>query len=286
MHEVQELVVKSMSPSPPSAGNVQSVTRAFGLLEALNRRAWSTVDQLHRDTDLPKPTVVRMLQTLTNGGYVAKDRRQNGYRVTRRVQSLSCGFHSDPLVVEAARPWAIALTRDFQWPAGVAVLDGDGVTIRFSTIPDSPMSPFHSTLNMRLSLFSNALGLAYYAFCPEAEQQMLRAMIGNCENELLASRESDWLEWRVRRAREQGYAIRDPRTEPRNSGTIAVPIMNGDRVAATIGLTYFKRAVTEGDADRYVSALQKTAAAVEAQIASLEVVSAGGTADMAITPVP
>jgi IclR family mhp operon transcriptional activator len=249
------------------------VTRAFGLLEALNRRAWSSIDQLHKDTGLPKPTIVRMLQTMINGGYAAKSPRQNGYRVTVKVQSLSCGFHGDPLVVEAARPWAIALTRELRWPAGVAVLDGDGVSIRFSTIPDSPMSPFHATLNMRLSLFSNGLGLAYYAFCPEAERQMLRAMIGDREDELLASREPDWLEGRVRRAQEQGFATRDPRMEPRNSGTIAVPIMRGDRVAATIGLTYFRKAVSKEDASLYVAALQRTAVAVEQQIVSLEGVS-------------
>ncbi len=225
---------------------------------------------MHQETGLPKPTVVRMLQTLIQGGYVAKDPRQNGYCVTVRVQSLSCGFHSDPLVVEAARPWAIALTRELHWPTGVAILDGDAVTIRYSTIPDTSNSPFHATLNRRLSLFSNALGLAYFAFCPESEREMLRAMAFDRERELLATREQGWLDWRVKRARELGYAERDPGTEPRNSGTIAVPIKSGDRVAATIGLTFFKRAVSTEDAARYANALQRTAVAVEAQIISLK----------------
>lgn len=263
------------SVAPP---NIQAVSRAFALLEALNRRSWSTVGQLHRDTGLPKPTVVRMLQTLIQSGYVDKDPRQNGYRVTARVQSLSSGFHGDPLVVEAARPGAIALTREFHWPSGVAILDRDAVMIRFSTIHDSSISPFHATLNMRLSLFSNALGLAYYAFCPDSERRMLRAMIGDRENELLASRERGWLDWRVEQARAQGYAERDPGTEPRNSGTIAVPVMSGERVAATIGLTYFRRAVSPADAERYVRALHRTAAAIGGQIGSLELLGHGDPA--------
>lgn len=268
-------------PSIPAASgavlpssNIQAVARAFTVLEALNRRAWSSVGQLHQDTGLPKPTLVRMLQTLIQSGYVAKDPRQNGYCVTVRVQSLSCGFHGDPLVVEAARPWAIALTRELHWPSGVAILDGDGVQIRFSTIYDSSMSPFHATLNMRLSLFSNALGLAYYAFCPESERQTLRTMIGSREDELLEGREKGWLEWRVQRAREQGYAERDPGTEPRNSGTIAVPIMVGERVAATIGLTFFRRGVSQDDTARYVAELRKTATGIERQIASLAMLGA------------
>ena len=268
-------------PSIPAASgavlpssNIQAVARAFTVLEALNRRAWSSVGQLHQDTGLPKPTLVRMLQTLIQSGYVTKDPRQNGYCVTVRVQSLSCGFHGDPLVVEAARPWAIALTRELHWPSGVAILDGDGVQIRFSTIYDSSMSPFHATLNMRLSLFSNALGLAYYAFCPESERQTLRTMIGSREDELLEGREKGWLEWRVQRAREQGYAERDPGTEPRNSGTIAVPIMVGERVAATIGLTFFRRGVSQDDTARYVAELRKTATGIERQIASLAMLGA------------
>jgi len=248
---------------------VQSVARALNLLEALNRRAWSSVDELYKDTGLPKPTIVRMLRTLINGGYAAKDPRQNGYRVTPRVQSLSCGFHGDPLVVEAARPWAIALTRELKWPTGIAILDGEGVTIRFSTIPDSPISPFHASLNMQLSLFASGLGLAYYAFCPEVEREMLLAMVADKERALLESREPGWLDWRVQEARERGYATRDPRAEPRNSSTIAVPIMVGDRVTATIGLTFFRKAVGAEDAARYVAALRRTARAVEEQILRL-----------------
>jgi IclR family mhp operon transcriptional activator len=258
-------------PASNASGNsIKSVSRAFTLLELMNRRAWSTVGQLHQDTGLPKPTVVRMLATLMQAGYVTKDSRQNGYCVTMRVQSLSCGFHGDPLVVEAARPWAIALTRELHWPVGVAMLDGDSVVIRFSTISDSSISPFHATLNMRLSLFSNGLGLAYYAFCPESERETLRAMIGEGESDLLTTREQGWLDWRVERARKQGYATRDPITEPCNSGTIAVPIFVGDRVAATIGITYFRRAVAEPDMDHYASALRRTARAIGAQITSLE----------------
>ncbi len=269
---------------PAESGNIQSVTRAFALLEALNRRAWSSVAQLHDSTGLPKPTIVRMLQTLVQAGYVTRDAREKGYRVTVRVRSLSCGFHGDPLVVEAARPWAIALTRQFHWPAGVAILEGDAAVIRFSTIADSSISPFHATLNMRLSLFSNALGLAYYAFCPDSERQMLLALAGDREQSLLAERERGWLDWRVQRAQALGYATRDPWQEPRNSGTIAVPIMAGDQVMATIGLTYFKRAVSDQDLEGYGATLKQTARAIAAQIVSLETAGLGTdtTVDQAV----
>ena len=51
--------------------------------------------------------------------------------VYAQVLSLSSGFHKDPLVVEAGRAWAIALTRKYQWPAAIALLDKDAVVVRF-----------------------------------------------------------------------------------------------------------------------------------------------------------
>ena len=45
--------------------------------------------------------------------------------------------------------------------------------VRFSTIADSPVSPFHATINMRLSLISRALGRAYIAYCPNEERELL-----------------------------------------------------------------------------------------------------------------
>jgi IclR family transcriptional regulator, mhp operon transcriptional activator len=138
---------ESMAEAP-----VESVRRAFHLLHELNRQRVSSVRHLHRATGLPKPTIVRLLDTLIALGYVVNDRRQGGYQVTSLVRSLSAGFHGDPLVVEAARPWAIAFTRKYHWPVAVAVLDRDAVAIRFSTIPDSPVSPFHATINMRLQV--------------------------------------------------------------------------------------------------------------------------------------
>jgi hypothetical protein len=53
----------------------------------------------------------------------------------------------------------------------------DAVAIRFSTIPDSPVSPFHATINNRLQLMSRALGRAYIAFCPPNERNLLLRML-------------------------------------------------------------------------------------------------------------
>src|SRR3569623_2527 len=127
---------------PFRTDTVESAARTLRLLEELNRHRVASLDALHRATALPKSTLVRLLKSLCALGYVANDRRQGGYAITSRVKSLSMGFRGDPLVVEAARPFAIAFTRQHQWPVAIAVRDGLSVAIRFGTIPDGPVSPF------------------------------------------------------------------------------------------------------------------------------------------------
>src|SRR5262249_515266 len=54
-----------MRRTPMSSGSpVESVRRAFALLEELNRQRINSVQHLHEVTALPKSTIVRMLETL------------------------------------------------------------------------------------------------------------------------------------------------------------------------------------------------------------------------------
>ena len=246
---------------------VQSVVRALGLLVEVNRAGLTTVGDLHRRTRLPKPTIVRLLETLVAAGYVYRDERLRGYQVTSQVAKLSAGFHGAPMVIEAARPFAAALTQRIKWPTAVCLLDHDAVVVRFSTIPDSPISPFHATIGYRLSLGGRALGRAYLAFCPEEERRILVEFMKvstDPENRLLSEEEIDRL---VATARRKGFAERDDAVEPRSSATVAVPLMLGERVLATFGITYFRSAVTTPEARaKLVYPLKEAAAAIEVEL--------------------
>lgn len=256
----------------PSYRPVESVVRALALLAELNRHKVGTVAALHAATGLPKPTVVRLLETLIDRGYVVADARNGGYQVTSQVQSLSCGFHSDPLVVEAGRPWLIEFTRRHKWPASIALLDHDAVVVRFSTIPDSPVSPFHATVNMRLHLLTRALGRAYLAFCPDDEREVILDMLARSAHaeDRPARRRKEVLRV-LASIRAQGYATRPARIEPSNSSTIAVPVMRGDQVLATVGMTYFRSALpTAAALAPFVAPIRQLAEHVAKTVGQLE----------------
>ncbi len=257
----------------PSFPPVQSVQRALGLLAELNKQRVTTVGELHHRTGLPKPTIVRLLETLMASGYVASDHRLRGYQVTSQVATLSSGFHGAPMVIEAARPWAIGLTRTLKWPVAIALLEKDAVVVRFSTIADSPVSPFHATINMRLSLMSRGLGRAYLAYCPRDERQLLVRMLASSQDP--EDRPKDLpkvVQQMVRSIRSKGYAERIAHAEPRSSNTVAVPIMNDGRVLATVGLTYFRSAVSREELlEHLVPALKEAGAGIERSIQALHV---------------
>ncbi|WP_073134323.1 IclR family transcriptional regulator domain-containing protein [Muricoccus roseus] len=223
---------------------VQSVLRALSILKELNRQRSTTVEELYRATGLPKPTIMRLLNTLTVAGLATKASRGLGYQVTSDVLSLSAGYHGGPLVAEAGRPWAADLTRRLRWPAAIAVLDGARMAISVSTIADSAVSPFHSTVGSHLSLVTRALGRAYLAWCPDAERRiLLRMLAASADPEDTPPNLERVIRGIVAIARQQGYAQRDPKVEPRSSDTVAVPISLGGSVAGTIGLSYFRSAV-------------------------------------------
>jgi len=91
--------------------SITSLARGLVVVEALNRRVYTTLSDLHDETGLPKSTLVRLLDTLIATGYVRRISRSLGYCLTDRVTLLSQGFQSTDQIVEASRPHLRALTQ-------------------------------------------------------------------------------------------------------------------------------------------------------------------------------
>jgi len=83
---------------------VHSVARAFNVVEILNSRRVTSLEALHKSTGVPKPTLVRLLETLIAAGYVHRVSRREGYAVTESVLRLSAGVRDRDVLVDVARP--------------------------------------------------------------------------------------------------------------------------------------------------------------------------------------
>lgn len=250
---------------------VQSVVRAVRLLQALNRQPKSSIDILHRQTGIPKPSLVRLLQTLARVGLVSHGPQHGAYYVTSQVRTLASGYHGEPKVVEAAGPVLEAMTRRIKWPMALAVYEDHAVAVRYSTIPNSPLALLHSTINLRHSLISRALGRAWLAFCDAGQQAVILDGLQSSKHaEDAAARDPLAMRELFAAVRAQGYATRDPSVRP-VSNTIAVPVFDGDRVIASIGLTYFSSTLTTEQAvERYLPELRSAAGQISDALASID----------------
>lgn len=250
-------------------GGIRAVERAIDVLQALNRRPLSTLHELHCETGLPKPSIVRLLRTLEGKGLAAQSASYGTYQLLGRVRSLSSGFHHDPLVVEIAEEIMIDFTKREGWPLALALFDLNAVVVRASTIPYTSLSLLHSSLNKRLSLVSRAMGRAFLAHSSPSEQQILIEMLKNSDDpEDRAAQDAAAMARIIDPIREKGYATRDPLIEPK-SITIAVPVRDNGRVVASLGLTWIHTAMTlQEGIDRHVSRLFEIGDTISRELAS------------------
>ena len=158
-------------PAQRSYPPVQAVCRALGVLRAVNKLRIASVHAIHAETGFPKPTIVRILETLAVEGYVARDNMCGGYCVTSRVHELTSGHQGISQIIEAARPFAVDLTRRLKWPIGIGAIDGDAIAIKFWTGAISPWAHTNTVLGLRPNLVTTAMGRAHLAFCSDDERE-------------------------------------------------------------------------------------------------------------------
>ena len=246
--------------------SIRSVERAIDVLQALNRRPLSTLHELHRDTGLPKPSIVRVLRTFEAKGLAARSSAYGAYHLLGRVKSLSSGFHHEPRIVEVAQDLMTEFTRREGWPLSLGLLELDAVVVRACTIRFTTLSLEHAALGRRLSLLSHAVGRAYLAFSAGHERKFLLSILRSREQATGMSDEA--VAAMIALTRKRGYALRDPLCEPRSS-TVAVPVFDGDRLVATLGCTWITAAMGLPQAvKRYLPGLRDLAQRISAELGS------------------
>lgn len=230
-------------PGRRSYPPVESVVRALEILKVVNVQGIATINSLHAATGIPKPTIVRLLETLMGEGYVARDNMCGGYRMTHEVAQLTSGYRGVPRILEVARPFAVDLTRRIKWPIGLGVLNGDAIDVLFWTGAISPFAHRSTVIGLRADLLQTSMGRAYLAFCSDADRERhlarLRAEPGRGFGEVEETRFRCLLE----RIRSLGYARRDPRTWPFETATLGVPVMENGGVAALMTISFYRSAL-------------------------------------------
>lgn len=245
---------------------IEPVRRAFQVLEALSRRHRSTLSLLVDETGLPRPTVVRLLQTLVALGYAQRVSRQDGYRLTDRVLGLAGSIRFVDHLVDAAIPHMSGFTAQHGWPLYLATLSDGALTIRHSTAPESPMAFEAAALNTRRSILTSALGRAWLAFCTDEQREIQwRALL---PAGAAGRRQQLALERVLADVRLQGWAFTASARPSRIHG-MAVPVLGRDgRLLGSLSMRFPRSAMSEPEAaERFGKRLAAVARAIAADTA-------------------
>lgn len=246
---------------------IRALLRGLDALAALNLRDGGTVSDLAADTEVPRTTAYRILETLCLAGYAFRDPADDRYRLTVRVRRLSDGFDDEAWVSQLARPVLQELCAEAAWPVSLLTLSGTTMVIRETTDPHSRLALEKDTAGTRLPLLTSAAGRAHLAWCPAAEREALVDILSRSpRDEDALARNRGELSRILNEAREQGYvsAVRARRLADEVS--LAVPVTLEGRILACLSLRFAAAAVPVKTAlERFLPRLRAAAERIRVQ---------------------
>lgn len=155
-------------------GSIQSVERAFHLLELLADSGDSSLTELAAAIDVPAPTTHRFLKTLVSLGYVRQLPNRHyglGLKLTRLAGRLDSQL--GPIVT----PHLDTLAREIGESANLAVLEGDMV-VYIAQSPSRHAMRMFTEVGHRARTHSTGVGKAILAGLPDDEVNRIVSRAG------------------------------------------------------------------------------------------------------------
>jgi IclR family acetate operon transcriptional repressor len=156
-------------------GGVQSVARAFDLLERLADGGGEMgLSELAAATGLPLPTIHRIVRTLVAGGYV---RQEASRRYALGPRLIRLGDSAGRMFGARARPFLASLVDATGETANLAMLDGDEV-VYVAQVPSRHAMRMFTEVGRRVLPHCTAVGKVLLARLPPDEVRALLARTG------------------------------------------------------------------------------------------------------------
>ena len=240
---------------------IRALIRGLEALAVLNRRNGATVSEVTSEIKLPRTTTYRILETLSEAGYVFRDPADDRYRLTLMVRSLADGFDDEAWITQIGRPCINDLCRDIVWPVTLLSPAGTSMMIRDTTDHASPLAVERYNAGFRVPLLMSASGRVYLAFCqPEHRDALLDILSRSTREEDKLARSRPEVEKILEETRELGYATAVRTRRVSEEVAMSVPVLIGDRVLATIAVRFAASAVPLRLAvERFIPKLLETA---------------------------
>lgn len=257
-----------------SVKSIRALARGLDVFKAVVKRRDASLQELHEDTGLAKPTLLRILKTLEEGGLARRSLGDSRYRVSSGARLVFLPPSDADLVAEHAAPLLDALCREVLWPSDLGVYSEGAIQIIESSRYQTPFPVNRHLMGYTVHVLMSAMGRAWLAFSPPAVTRDVLERL---------RRSDDPYDWGARNPakvmrslaaiRSAGYATREPGyggwIRPGQGDAIAVPVMQGKRVLACLSLSWPANAASVKQiAAKHLEQLQATAAGIAAKVAA------------------
>lgn len=244
-----------------SPGSVQSVERVFELLELITDAGGDvTLTELASSTDLPLPTIHRLLRTMVTLGYV---RQLPNRRYALGPRLIRLGEGANKQLGAVARPQLKSLVDQLGETANMAVLDSDMV-IYVAQVPSQHSMRMFTEVGRRLHTHDTGVGKAILA---QLDDEVVRGIVTRAGMPTPTARSIgaiDDLLAELKLIRERGYSIDEEEQEIGvRCFAMAVP---DTPTPAAISVSGPVSRVDEYFADKAVPVLRKAAKAISDEL--------------------
>ncbi|MCL4182048.1 MAG: helix-turn-helix domain-containing protein [Burkholderiaceae bacterium] len=258
---------------------VRAIERAFDVLLAVAELKPASLLEIQERSGLPRPTVARILKTLTEVGAIRRGMKDEKYHLAHVIADLARRLDPKDLLAEIAAPYLDELSSAIHWPAVVSVYEpdpGEYMLVLESSVKRSRFYVRPSATKAHINVLLSSLGVAYLAFLDEPRRAVVTARLRQSrDSHNLVGIAAGELEQRLEQVRRQGYAGRHPlyrggsyNEPPADDGLsgLAVPLLHDDCAFGSLNVYWNRKAMkVEEAAVRHLERIREAANRVSAE---------------------
>lgn len=237
------------------SGRVNSVKKALRVLECFTAVSPEmTLTQLSRELDMPKSTLLNLIRTLEESGYVYRVRQSQNYRLGYKIMELGYSMRSAFPVVQFALP----LMEELQQATGEFVYlttHINGRVLYLECVYPQKRTVGYSITGKTLPMHCTGCGKAMLSCFADEQVESIIDTWGMERKTLNTITERDQLLRELEITRSRGYAL-DMEEETPGVRCVAMPVRAGDGMAAgAISISGPVYSITDEKLPRFVKLL-------------------------------
>ena len=255
-----------------TSGGVQSLHRALDLFEVVSSNGGHmAIGEIAAATDMPMPTIHRLLKTLVQRGYM---RQLPSRRYALGFRLLPLGMSANALLGTDTRSGLSTLVNELGETANLAVLSDDHAEY-VAQVPSQHAMRMFTEVGRRVELHCTGVGKALLAQLEDREVEAVARRVGlPAKTPNTITTEQDLREAIVT-IRSRGYAI-DEEEQELGVRCVAVPVPGAHFTPMAISVSGPLARVDQGFVDRALPLLQAVAKKLSDEVAANIKGPAGG----------